>query len=512
MRRSFIKIINAPWYFVTFTVYPVLALLASNLDVFGYAVVIRPLVVSISIAVILLLILSLIYRNWHQAAFATSALTILFYNYGRVINTATKKWDTPHLASWILGLWLVLAILALFLAALRKVKFFKVAFVLNLISLCLVILVVVQIVSGSIPHPAKSPAAEFAPTQPLHVQAGQPPPDIYYIILDSYARADLLEQSYQYDNSEFIQLLEWMGFYVAGCSQSNYGRTDISLASSLNMEYLQNLDSSFKPGNLDRETLWASILHSAVRANLESAGYKTVTFATGYDFTEMKDANVYLSPSPLWSGITEFETWLIHTTPLRYLEGTNLLDLDQIDGEHYRDRTQLILNSMFKLAHMPGPKFVFIHIIPPHPPFVFAPDGSWTNPADFLDKNKEYTQDNYSRGIVNQVKYINTQITKALVTLLLESAQPPVIILQGDHAPWFHSDSDGKKILNAYYLPGHTVLLYPTISPVNSFRLVLDTYLGADFPLLADTSYNSNVPDIYTFEEVPNSCAPAPSP
>jgi hypothetical protein len=118
---------------------------------------------------------------------------------------------------------------------------------------------------------------------------------------------------------------------------------------------------------------------------LESAGYKTVAFATGYSLTEMKDADVFLSPSPLWSGITEFETWLIHTTPLRHLEGTSLLDLDQIDGEHYRERTQLILDSMVELAHMPDPKFVFIHIVPPHPPFVFGPDGSWTNPADFLD-------------------------------------------------------------------------------------------------------------------------------
>jgi len=511
MRKSFLKIINFPWYFVAFAAYPVLALLSSNLDVFGYTVVFRPLVISIYIAVILFLILTLIYRNWHKAAFAISALTILFYTYGYVIDQVSEKWDTPHLAAWMLGLWLALVILVLILAALRKVKFIKAAFALNLISLCMVIIVVFQIVSGSVLPPTKGPAAEFAPTQPMHVQEGQTPPDIYYIILDSYARADLLEQTYHYDNSEFIRLLEGMGFYVAGCSQSNYGRTDISIASSLNMDYLQNLDSSFNPENINRDTLWASILHSAVRANLESAGYKTVAFATGYSWTEMKDADVFLSPSPLWSGITEFETWLIHTTPLRHLEGTSLLDLDQIDGEHYRERTQLILDSMVELAHMPDPKFVFIHIVPPHPPFIFGPDGSWTNPADFLDENLEYSPEDYSRGILNEVKFINTQIIKALATLLLQSSHPPVIILQGDHAPWFHSNSDEKKILNAYYLPGHTDLLYPTISPVNSFRLVLNTYLGADFSLLDDRSYNSNIPDIYTFDEVMNPCAPTPS-
>ena len=40
-----------------------------------------------------------------------------------------------------------------------------------------------------------------------------------------------------------------MGFYVANCSQSNYPRTDVSLGSSLNLDYLQNLNDKFTPKN-----------------------------------------------------------------------------------------------------------------------------------------------------------------------------------------------------------------------------------------------------------------------
>ena len=40
-------------------------------------------------------------------------------------------------------------------------------------------------------------------------------------------------------------------------------------------------------------------------------------------------------------------------------------------------------------------------------------------------------------------------------------------------------------ILNAYYLPGADPrVFYPTISPVNSFRVVFNTYFGASLPLL----------------------------
>jgi hypothetical protein len=46
------------------------------------------------------------------------------------------------------------------------------------------------------------------------------------------------------------------------------------------------------------------------------------------------------------------------------------------------------------------------------------------------------------------------------------------------------------SILNAYYLPGDGKnKLYPSISPVNSFRIVLNTYFGAELPLLPDRTY-----------------------
>ena len=40
-------------------------------------------------------------------------------------------------------------------------------------------------------------------------------PDIYYIILDAYGRADVLKDLYNYDNSQFVDWLNQKGFYVA---------------------------------------------------------------------------------------------------------------------------------------------------------------------------------------------------------------------------------------------------------------------------------------------------------
>ncbi len=317
----------------------------------------------------------------------------------------------------------------------------------------------------------------------------------------------MLSLNLQYDDSAFISGLEKAGFYVANCSQSNYPRTDVSLGSSLNLDYLQNLNDKFTPKNEDRTQLWESILHSTVRYELQNAGYKTVAFASGFAFTEITTADIYLSPSAVRAPLTEFEILLMRTTPLRHLEDLGWVNLEQIDGQRYRDRTLLVLNSMEKLAKMPGPKFVFIHLVIPHPLFVFAPDGSFTDPSAFMNENGIYSQDNYYQGYRNQAAFISDQMEQAVNTLLSDSSNPPVIVIQGDHGPWLQTGSDQFKILNAYYLPGHNDLLYPTISPVNTFRLIFNIYLGGDYPLLDDVSYASPIPFVFDFSVVPNPCS-----
>jgi len=126
---------------------------------------------------------------------------------------------------------------------------------------------------------------------------------------------------------------------------------------------------------------------------------------------------------------------LIRTTPLRALEDLHLADFTRSSGNLYRERTQLILNSMDKLARMPGPKFVYIHLLPPHPLFAFGADGSPTDPDDFMDAQGDYPFDLYAAGYRNQLSYISGQLKNAVATLLADSPRPPVIVIQGDHAP-----------------------------------------------------------------------------
>jgi hypothetical protein len=506
MKKRIFRAFRIPWYFAAFAAYPPLALLLYNISEIRFSGALRSILVSILAASLLALLFRLLYRNWHRATFAASALGILFFTYGQVYDLLVKEFENLPLDPWLWTLWCLLAVLGLLWAARKRTRFEKAAPGLNVIALGLVTMVSVQAIWFSVPDGSAEPAAEFASVQILEVPEGETPPDIYYIILDSYGRSDLLKRAFDYDNSAFIQDLEAMGFYVADCTQSNYNRTDVSLASSLNLDYLQNLSADYRPPSQDRRTLWASISNSTVRLMLEKAGYTSIAFASGFAWSEVDESDVYLAPNSFGMSMTSFEVLLLRTSPARYLEESGLINLTELDGRHFRERTQFILDEMDDLARMPGPKFAFIHILPPHPPFVYAPDGSFTDPAPFLNEDQRYTYESYTRGYRNQVEYITGQIETAVRTLLEKSSTPPIIILQGDHAPWLQTGNGKFLILNAYYLPGHTDLLYPTISPVNTFRLIFDTYFGTDYGLLPDTSYYSPVPNIYEFEEYPNPC------
>jgi hypothetical protein len=93
-------------------------------------------------------------------------------------------------------------------------------------------------------------------------------------------------------------------------------------------------------------------------------------------------------------------------------------------------------------------------------------------------------------------------VEQAVSAILARSAAPPVIIIQGDHGPGGHLDWESPDrscllertpILLAYYLPdGGDRLVYPGISPVNSFRVVLNAYFGLDMELLPDETYFTN--------------------
>ena len=496
--------LSIPWYFMAFSTYPVLALLSVNVGQVKLEASWRSLLVSVALAGLLFGLLLFLMRDAFRAAFLSTLWLALFFSYGHVFILVTETWEAIDFMPWLPIGWLGLAVLCAVWATRPWLTFRDAALPLNVIALGLLTTSLVQLGSEVRGGGSASLAAENAPVQELVPPSN--PPDVYYFILDSYAREDLLQQAYGYDNTEFLEGLRERGFYIAECSQSNYVRTELSLASTLNLSYLQGLDPAFTAESTRRGVLWNSLKHSAVRYNFEQMGYETIGFATGFAWNELEDADVFYIPDSFSAGITEFEVLFLDTTLARYANDLGWLDADEIMGQNFRDRTLNVFEKIDDITRIPGPTFAYIHVISPHPPFVFGPDGEPTYPADFWNEKRQYPPGPYAQGYQNQMTFVNGKMLEAVDTLLANSGTPPVIIIQGDHGPWLQPREKRFWILNAYYLPGEKDGLYPSLSPVNTFRLVFNSYFGGRYDMLEDVSYFSPVPKLYEFSEIPNRC------
>lgn len=491
-----------PFYPVLCAIFPVLALAAYNIDEISLEVVLRPLVVTLIVSLVLYGFTKLVLGDWHRAALFTLTIVILFFVYGHIYNlledvTFAKVSIFRH-RTLLPFLGLVLLTL-LYWIAIRLKRPDAFTPWLNLLSIYLLIYPLGKITFNVAEQWSADRTVSVSAAQAA-ASAGQP--DIYYIILDAYGRADVLQRLLGYDNREFLDALRQRGFYVAECSQSNYAYTDFSVTSSLNYEYLDTLDV-----NNSRSGRIALLKHGAMRSFLEANGYHTVAFPTGWSFTEWQDADLYLDFDRPVTTLTEFETLILDTTIARALSDSVTVDTGA--ASHKDLRRLRVLSLLEKIKQLPGLDenlFVFAHIAVPHLPYTFAPDGGV---PDYDGKSATYEET--GNAYIGQVQFINQEILKVVDALIANSEVPPVIIIQGDHGPLpdlAQDYPDRIPILNAYYLPGvqASEVLYPSISPVNSFRVVLNAYFGQDLHLLEDRSYFAPEQGRSEVQLVPNSC------
>lgn len=321
--------------------------------------------------------------------------------------------------------------------------------------------------------------------------------DIYYIILDRYTDADTLKRVWNFDNKEFLDYLKNRGFYVAAESRSNYLKTAHSLASSLNVQFINFLGEQVGEESDDWIPLYQMLEDYKVQRFLKKKGYKYLHFGSWWGPTS---ENMYADMNFKLRRLPEFSSTLFRST-IFYPIGIELGMFDH--REEIYKRVLYKFDELGKIPEMNEPTFVFAHMIIPHPPFVFDRHGNFLAEDEV---NKKSLKENY----IDQLLFTNSKVKALIDKLLSDSEIPPIIILQGDEgtAPerfrragkdfkrfnWKQAtDAELKEkvsILNAYYFPGtDNNVLYPSITPVNSFRLVFNLYFGTNLKLLSDESY-----------------------
>jgi len=335
-------------------------------------------------------------------------------------------------------------------------------------------------------------------------------PDIYYIILDGYESADAMKTYLEYDNTRFIADLESRGFEVSKDAFSNYPITILSLSSSLNMDYLDKSTKDIK----EKKEWWLlsdSMKNNRVQEILRSFDYKIIEI-TAWETSSFGENQLH----PYLIETNEFEKFFIASTGLTYLDPL----LGEIVAFPSFDMHRKYVTSGLEMikakSKEEGPKFIYAHLISPHPPFVFDKDGNPVNPPyryNTLDA-MEYsgTRQEYRDGYVQQVQFINHNILDVVDEIIINSATPPIIILQGDHGAGLYTDLNSSEkacinerfsILLAVYSPtAPKGWMAKDITPVNIFRSIFNEYFHADYELLPNRQYFVSGGQIYNFEDV----------
>jgi hypothetical protein len=480
--------------------YIVLNPLINNLGEIPLSQALRPLIVLLLAAVLSMLILRWIVRDWHYAGYLTFLVLAFFFLYGHISRMLQDRFSLnvdairPALLAGWGGLFLALGMNQIW----HRIGGAQVTRALNIY---LGLLLFVGVLSGasalfkSIAQPSErdQPQPSFEGAVQLDCTST---PDIYFIILDAYGRADVLESMYGVDNSAFIARLENKGFYVASQSHSNYIQSIFSIPSGLNFSYLE----SEPAGAPAAEYFTGLIADNQLMRTLKPCGYQTIAFETGFSFSDRPQVDLYLSSG---SPLNNFEDLLLADSPLDWLPQALYQKPPAYSYEGHRERVLFTFEELAAIPERPGPKLVFAHIISPHPPFVFDAQGNAIQPprSYSIGDGDDYRGDweEYRQGYTGQVQFVNRMLEKTIDAILSKSSTPPVIIIQGDHGPGGFLDWDSPEqtclwerasIFNAYYLPGTEVnALSPDISPVNSFRIVLKTYFDANLELLPDRTY-----------------------
>lgn len=317
-------------------------------------------------------------------------------------------------------------------------------------------------------------------------------PDIYYIILDEYANGEVLRRHFNFDNAEFLDALRGRGFYIAEESSSNYSQTALSIPSSLNLDYL-DLHEKFPVVQERAEALKGILQENRAMRLAQANGYRTVNFETAWGLTKsLSAADLNVS----CGSFNEFSFQILKQS----IAGLFIKNLNT--GR--REQILCPFNRIPALAEKDFPKFVFAHVISPHSPYLFDSEGN--DIEDVANLNIASEAGTQPKPYLAQLQYMNKKVLALVDEILRNSDQPPIIIIQSDHGtasqfPTLLSWNDPTpemliermKILNAYYVPAEIrEQLYPTITPVNTFRLVFNHLFNEKLPLLPDTNYYSS--------------------
>ncbi len=466
---------------ILFAFFPVIFLFSTNYSFLNFDDLFYSSLLLVGITILTWFILKFLFKNTKKSSIVLSLSLILFFSYGHIQKILTDYGlELPNKV--LLPIFLIIFILISIGIIRNNSNFKNWTKIINTIAFTIVIISLINFVNID----DYDNQIYFENEQNLFPKY-ENTPNVFYIILDAYAGQYALQEFYNFDNSNFINELNQRNFNVINKSNSNYAFTFLSLPSTLNMKYLDNYERNEISSNMD--LTYDMIPDNQVMKNFKQMDYEIVTVSSG------------------WGTTRNFEL-----SDISYCGTFNLIDSSQIlvsilDNSIIRsfyaklftdDRREKTLCQFDRIPNAlddtEKPFFLFAHIMIPHKPYLFGPNGESLE-TDTLEVGGIYEKRNFN--YIKQLQFANKKTLELIDEILKNSNEPPIIIIQSDHGSEYPEDAskflkmyEKMHNFNSYHLPyGGESILYDDITPVNSFRLIFNYYFNANYEILEDKSY-----------------------
>jgi hypothetical protein len=485
---SYIRFLLLP---MLIAIYPVLFHYGNNVDIVLLSSLVRMLALC-SLLAIAVYIFFLMFKL-HQPIEAANAafIFLVFFNIYGLVYTHLLKMDIVRITHFtFLPFFVLLSLYLSWLVTLIKmtpsVRFWNsMVYIFSI----LIVFNIVKIIPVEIDKVNNLKAAAMNSINTDLSNESQLP-DIYYIVLDEYSGFKPMREYWKNNGiDDFVRFLKLKGFYVAEDSHSNSESTLYELATRLNYQYYPCCDSYL--------VYYDAIAASKVTHYLNSRGYTIIAFEELKDYFPASapfQADYLYESDPDSPPVSEgffddFGILVIDNTILYAFPNIYKPYVVEPFLKNHRNMIYYTVDKIADLEQIKSPKFVYVHLLLPHVPFMFDANGNVIDRKHRNDWN--YYLDNY---------IFATRIAENMVTNILSHADvntPPIIILQSDHGARNQIIQDNKEtllrnfpddfktsIMFTLYMPGcDSSVLTQDMNPINTFPIIFNCYFDAGIPL-----------------------------
>lgn len=485
---------------------PVFFMYSGYNELFGFLsfkfITLNLLVILLSIVIVHALTF-LMYRNKSKAIVITFAISLFSLVFG-FLHDSLKQLNAPvYLTKFTFLLPLIILLFALFMLYIKKRKsgYSELFLFLNLLFTILILSEVPNSIKRYRLDQSVHNLIDFRfraknDYNPVNQIPDSIKPDIYFLVFDALASSKSLLKEIGKNNFQLDSFLLHEGFYVAADARANYNWTIHSLSSTFNMDFLPNWIAPVM--NDPKVYFWgsASMLNNSLFSILKKEGYQTysyqpVSFANAdwpgeSYFNYLRKNHFYFKTLP--GRIYRDVFWNYSKINVEFVKEKQM-DIINVRNQQKKllfDTTiSLVKNSSFKTTK---PKFIYGHFMIPHDPYTFDSAGNVKSAEQTIVKRSEEDASAY----FNQVLFAGKVIKELVTYIKLHNKKNTIIIIEGDHG---YRTIDGElkgysfQNMNAIYFPDQKYnLLYDSLSPINTFRIVLNKYFNARFVLHKDSS------------------------